>query len=340
MTIRFKARFYWLFGVFFVLCFIVAGCQNNERIVQKPSVGYQVVDETGRVIVFSEKPQKILALTSSLQEVLIDLVPPERIAALFDEAHDERISLILQKARKVPGLIDSRPSPEAVMQMKPDLVIAQDTSGKELVDTLHDMGIKVYMTRVPTRVDTIRQRVVLLAEAVGEKANGTKLLAELDEKLKLLNKTISGIPITERKILIAYSAAGAFGSEAGLFHDICTHAGVINGAALAGLKKSDHLSKEQIVLIDPDFLLFPIYSTQNSAKSSDPDTYRLQVIADPAFQQVKAVRNNAVIIINDRYRYTASQYAVDGAYHIARSVYPEHFQAIEVKVGFGSATTN
>lgn len=39
---------------------------------------------------------------------------------------------------------------------------------------------------------------------------------------------------------------GAFGSKNGLFHDICIRSGLRNGAAIAGLKRGEHLSKEKL----------------------------------------------------------------------------------------------
>ena len=81
-----------------------------------------------------------------------------------------------------------------------------------------------------------------------------------------------------------------------------------NGAAMAGLNRGEHLSKEKIVSVNPDILIFPHYS---STQKGDVDKLRQDVLNDPSLQTVKAVKEKKFIIINDRYRYSASQYIAD-----------------------------
>jgi iron complex transport system substrate-binding protein len=108
-----------------------------------------------------------------------------------------------------------------------------------------------------------------------------------------------------------------------LFNDICINAGVTNGAALAGLVRGEHLSKEKILEVDPDVLMFSDYS---STQEGDTVLFRKEVLSDPALQSIKAIKNNNIIIIKDRYRYAASQYIGDGILDIAKKTYPEYFK--------------
>ena len=74
----------------------------------------------------------------------------------------------------------------------------------------------------------VRSRIINLAAAVGEKQQGGKIINELDNKTETVKKVIGRIPKSEKKILMAYSLLGVFGSAEGLFHDICINAGVTN----------------------------------------------------------------------------------------------------------------
>jgi iron complex transport system substrate-binding protein len=72
--------------------------------------------------------------------------------------------------------------------------------------------------------------------------------------------------------------AGAFGRTHGSFDNICREARVVNGAGLLNLKKGEHLSKEQIVSLNPDVII----CSQSSEKS---DMYH-RVLNDPAFKEI------------------------------------------------------
>lgn len=80
------------------------------------------------------------------------------------------------------------------------------------------------------------------------------------------------------------------------------------------------MSKERIVDINPDVLIFPSYS---STQKGDVERMRQEVLNDPSLQTTNAIVNNNYIIINDRYRYSASQYIADGVLDISRKAYPE-----------------
>ncbi|WP_297883757.1 ABC transporter substrate-binding protein [Phascolarctobacterium sp.] len=283
---------------------------------------YQVADDKGNILIFNEKPKRIYATTLSLEEILIDLVPLEHITAISEPAVDTKISLIANKAAHIPVKLPQKVSVEQILSLKPDLIIVQENSNAAFIQALKDVGLKVYITKVPTTLKMVRQRIINLAEAVGEKEQGEKIINELDAKTEFVKNVMNKIPSKDKKVLIAYSLLGVFGSAEGLFNDICINSGVINGAALAGLVRGEHLSKEKIIDVDPDVLMFSDFS---STQEGDTELFRKEVLTDPALQSIKAIKNNNVIIIKDRHRYAASQYIGDGILDIAQKTYPEAF---------------
>lgn len=308
----------------FFLCVMVAGCGGQGRSVEgntHAATGYAVTDDSGNILKFTQKPVRIYASTVSLEEILVDLVPPERIVAISEPALDKGNSLIPEKAARIAVHVPQRVSVEQLLKLKPDLVIAQDNNAQEYIQSLKDVGLKVFIVRVPVTADKVRERIGKMADAVGEKAAGDRMLAEFDAKLRRIKEVTDKIP--EKKIIMAYSTLGVFGSSQGIFNAICINAGVINGAAKAGLNRGEHLSKEKIIAVDPDAFLFP---SDKSITQGDMDGVIREVMEDPAFARLKAVRDKRYIYIKDRYRYAASQYFADAALLIARETYPEYFK--------------
>ena len=305
----------------------ITGCSFDKTVsvIEKKEIKtqYQVVDDKGNILDFTDTPRRIYATTLSLEEILTDLVPLERIAAISEPAADPKISLIADKAAQISLKLPQKVSAEQILAIKPDLVIVQENSNTAFIKTLKDSGLKVYITKVPTTLNMVRQRIINLSVAVNEKQQGNRIIDELDHKTKFVKDAIGTMSAEEKKILMGYSLLGVFGSAEGLFNDICINAGVTNGAALAGLVRGEHLSKEKILEVDPDVLMFSDYS---STQEGDTVLFRKEVLSDPALQSIKAIKNNNIIIIKDRYRYAASQYIGDGILDIAKKTYPEYFK--------------
>ena len=310
----------WSYLVFLLgILFLLPGC-GEKPAAQTPG-GYDVVDDRGRVIHFDRKPQRVYGNTLSLEEVLLDLLPPERIAAVSPPTLDPEYSLAADKAARVVGRVPAYPGPEPIAALQPDLIFAQLRARPETIATLEEMGFKVFCMEVPTNLDMVRKRLRQMSEAVGEPERGQALLAELDEKVAYVKSRTAGIPPEKRRVLLGFSSMGAFGHPDGLFHDICRQSGVINGAARIHMAYGSHLSDEQILQIDPDIMMF----VDDGAANDYGGQIRDRVLGDPALQTAKAVKNRRFFFLKDRYRASNTQHMGDAILQIARNVYPDAF---------------
>ena len=307
--------------VLILLMMIFTGCGTQPHVDNKPNDAYSVVDDYGNVLQFDAKPKRIYAGTLSIEELLVDLVSADRFVAISD-ALDGNISLIKEQATHVKKVVPGYIGVEAIVALKPDLVIVQENRNKAFIDALKDTGLKVMVTKVPTNLEMVQKRIEIIAKAVGEEERGKQIVKDMNKKLALVQSKVGKLPEEKRKIALAYSLMGAFGSKNGLFHDICVRSGLRNGAALAGLERGEHLSKEKIVSTNPDILIFPQYS---ATKKGDVNKLREDVLSDESLQTVKAVKNKNYIIIADRYRYSASQYMADAIMLLSRQAYPEFY---------------
>ena len=307
---------------------MLTGCGFNTKSNDVEKTTYQVTDDKNNVIKFQSKPMRVYSTTLSIEEVLVDLVEPERFAAISENAMDQNYSLIIDKAAHVSKKVPEKLSAEGVLALNPDLVIVQENSNKAQIEALKDVGLKVLVTKVPTNLEMVQKRIQLIADAVGEHQRGEQMLQVMNNKLKIVDEQNQKLPENKRKISLAYSLLGAFGSKDGLYHDICIHSGLRNGAAMAGLVRGEHLSKEKILTINPEILIFPRYS---STQKGDVERLREEVLSDPSLNSVRAVKNRSFIIINDRYRYSASQYMADAIVFIAKEAYPELYKINEEK---------
>lgn len=311
-----------LFCILSALCLLTLGCGGGAPASE--TGGYTMTDDFGTVLHMKEKPKAIYASTLGLNEILVDLVPPERILAVPESALDGKSSLIADKAAKVAARVPDKVSAETIVSMRPDLIILQSADDRSRALALKQTGIPVCELRTPVTYEEIKNHIEKMAEATGETKRGEELIQSMDAKINDVHRRVADIPENERKIVMAHSVRGVFGSADGIFHHICEMAGVRNGAAMAGLKKGEHLSNESIVVINPDYFIFPDISFVSTG--GDLGAYTKSVLDNPAFHNVTAVKDHQFITMKDRYRYATSQYIADAVYDLASQIYPERFK--------------
>ena len=272
---------------------------------------------------FTEKPQRIASLTYGTDEILTDLVGTKRIVGYSRWAGDPEITFITkEQARKVGRKLEE--NTEAVLSVKPDLVVATTASNNEIIHSLEALGLKVYLAGRPKNYEQMRVKVLKLGEAVGEKAKGEELVKQMDERIAKLESKLCKIPDDKRKTVVAFNFISAMGRKGDLIDNMLNMAHVINGVAqIPNEFMTSYVSKEQVVRINPDIFLLPTWNYDNR---QDIEGYLSRVQNDPAYKDVKAIKNNQIKFVSDKYRYVASHYIVDAIENLAKAVYPEYFR--------------
>lgn len=313
--------------VLVVLACIFSGCGKEIKSVSKPSasITYEVFDDTGRKLTFQKKPNRIVSLTYGTDEILAELVELKRIIAFSRWAGDSEISFITKEqafavGRKVTDNL------EAILKLEPDLVVASVATSNDVVQSLENIGVQVYIARSPHNYQEMCAKIKNLAVAVGENEKGETIIKNMDKRLHKLEEKLSHLPSHQRKVAVAFNFTSAMGRKGDLLDSMLTMAHVINGAAAVTPSVSEHgsvvISKEMVVNINPDIFLLPTWNYNNK---QDVQGYYYAVMNDPAYKNVKAVQNRQLQFVSDKYRYVASQHIVDAVEKIARTVYPELF---------------
>ena len=315
-----------LVGLLSLLAIAATGCggkaSSSPPVNVKTETAYTVVDATGHTVRLNGKPRRIVSLTLGTDEILLDMIGPERIVALTKFAYDPGISNVVAKAAQVRGKIVDV-NVEAVLSHQPDLVIAADVMYRDVYRALRDMGVPIYVYNNIRSVDDIRQGIESVGRAVDEPAAADVLVRKMEGTLAAVRQRVTPIPPAQRQTVVWISAMGMQGGKGSLFDSMCEHAGVINGAAAIGLEKNDVLSKENIIRINPDIFLMPTWSYEGKV---DLGKFRSEVADDPALKTVKAIRNQRLLSVSDQYMYCSSHYIADGVRALAAAAYPDHFR--------------
>jgi iron complex transport system substrate-binding protein len=215
-------------------------------------------------------PQKIVSINLCSDELLLQLVAPERVAALTKFSADPEFSTIAGKARdikKIQGGI------EDVQACGPDLLLGGRFSHKETMRFFRNAGIPVLTFGIPKNFEDIYADILRLAAAVGEVALGDQIVMSMKAELVSLRPKA---PSKQRAIFLQ---SGGLVPGLGTFENaIMEAAGLENLAAASGIKDYGSLSLEQLIRMKPNILIF-------ASDQKKRPTVRGEVLDHPAIKK-------------------------------------------------------
>ena len=296
---------------------LVGGCTSKSQL-NTSTEGYEIKDSQGYILKLPNKPSRIVSLSLGADEILLELVSKERIMALTYLADDPSISNVAEQAKLIPKKV--RGNAESIIALQPDLLFIADWQPVELIQTLRDAGIPVYVYKTPQSIEDVKLVIHDMAHAVGEEKLGQQMVARMEQQLRTVQIALKEISPAERKTVVLFSLMGGIGGKGSLFDDICQYAGVVNGASKVGVRKHEFMSKEQIVEARPDVL---ILSMEDYTGKRDVHQFKEEIQKDPAFQTLPAIKIQQLFMISDSHLTCTSQYIVRGVVDVAKAAYPQ-----------------
>ncbi len=305
-------------GIYLLLGMLLGNAVDAKVITDSIA---SITDVTGHKHFLQEKPRKIISLNTSSDEILFALVEADRILGICNNSIDPNMSSIVEKAQQIEIKLPLRSNCEVILGLAPDLVLFPEGGPREMVDSLRDLGLKVFVVRSSNNIENIKEKIKEISIVVGEEEKGRTIVEEMNRKLDSI-RHFSEINNVPKKVVLGFTFAGAYGNVNGLFHDICVHAGVINGAAQMGLKMGERLSAKQVMKVDPDMVFLPTWSHH---KNNNPEVFKNDFINNEPYKNLKAVKNGNVYLLDEKYRGCGSQYVVDGIVKIYELAYGKKF---------------
>ena len=309
---------YVLFSILVILVMLLlpTGCKQNKENAVASTHGYTVTDAQGVTLHFDAKPQRIISLSISTDEILLDLVDRKRIVALSKLADDPGISNIAKQAQNIQGRATGE-SAELLLALNPDVLLVPDFTKAETIQALRDMQLKVYVYKTPHDITSVRKCISNLGMVVGENERAQKLIDKMDKRLQEISQAI-GQPSQEKSVIFMRDNGGAYYSPQSSFNEICRYAKVRN--ALTGLHydKPMDISQEEVIRLNPDAFLL---SDWNYDGKHDANIAKKALLDNPSYQSTKAIQNKEIYILPSAHLLAVSQYTVEAVADLARVAY-------------------
>ncbi len=272
-------------------------------------------DGLGREITLETTPQRIVSLAPSNTEILFAIGAGSQVVGRdeFSDYPAEAASI-----ESIGGSFGEY-NIEAIVALKPDLVLAAEINTPELVKQLEDLGLTVFYLKNPTTLEEMYVNLDVVGQLSGHDV--TELINSLEARVNAVDEKIT--PISARPTVFyeidATDAAKPYSYGPGTFGDLLIQrAGGANLVTLAGITDAyPQVSLEQIVLANPSVIILG-----DSMWGVTPES----VLARAGWDALDAVKNNQIFAFDDNLVSRPGPRLVDGLEQLAKLLHPELFK--------------
>ncbi|MFJ4470741.1 hemin ABC transporter substrate-binding protein [Streptomyces sp. NPDC089424] len=219
----------------------------------EPRLPVTVASADGRTVTVRQA-DRIVPLSGSLSEIVFTLGLGDRVVA-------RDISATFAQARKLPVVTRAHDvSAEGVLSLRPDLVVAETTTGPaEAVRQIRDAGVPVLVVAPARGLDDVGPRIRAVAGALGVPSAGETLTRRSEQRLTEVRATVPAKgPRPRVAFLYLRGSASVYllgGKESGAT-SLIEAAGAVDAGAASGLDKDfTALTSEALARAAPDAIL-------------------------------------------------------------------------------------
>lgn len=247
----------WRIARWLVTCAVVAGCAAAGLVagVIVPPQSLAARDDVTR------PPRRIVSINLCTDQLLLDIVPRQHIAALSRLAADPALSAVTER---VAGIALLRGTAEEVLALAPDLVLTSEYSTPQLVSLLRRLGVRVEAIPLASDIEGVRVAIRKVAAAVGEEARGREVIADLDARIASSSATDP-----RRPTALAWQVNSLTAGPGGLIDAMMGAAGFRNMASEYRLGPAGRLPLEAFVAHPPDLVVLATPPDAYATRSAD-----------------------------------------------------------------------
>lgn len=285
-----------LLAVVMVLSFAACGKEPAPAPQPEPTtdVTYPVTvkDMAGREVTLEKQPERIVSGYYISSSACIALGLTDKMVGIEDKSAKRPIYKLAAPALiDLPNVGSAKAFDlEACIATEPDLVILP-MKQKDTAQTLQEMGIATLLV-LPESHDQLIEMFTLIGTATNTVKQAEKLISYYNTKLSAVTELTRDIPDDEKPVVYLGSTGDILRTAPREMYQaslITTAGGKNAGDVLEGSSWTD-IDNETFLTMNPDIIVIP---TDNFAVSS-PDYTAEDVMNNPTFSDVTAVKNSAV----------------------------------------------
>lgn len=281
-------------------------------IICRTATARTVIDQTGEAVSVPDKPQRVIALTPSLTEMVFQLQRQELLKGA--SSHSD----YPEEAKQIPQVGSYvQPNLERVVALKPDLCLAiKDSNSDRTIAAIRGLGIPIFVVDLQS-IEQIMAATLDLGRVLQAEARARELVADAERRLA---RIAAKLATTEQrpKVFFQIDASPMLSVGKGTFQDhLITLAGGANVAAVAS--GYPHYNWEAILMFQPEVVIITTMAGLESPESL--------VAQWQAWPKLPAVHNRQIYVVDAELFNRPTLRLVAGIERLAPLIHPELFEA-------------
>ncbi|MFJ2918250.1 ABC transporter substrate-binding protein [Streptomyces sp. NPDC087307] len=292
-------------------------------------VTVHVMDDSGKKLeqTVGTEPKRVVVIGQALAELMVEFGLDDRIVGVG--YLDNSYSKYADQIAKLPKISDQLPSREAVLALRPDLVLTMafalkpDKIGE--IPFWNERGVDVLPAVNYTKgrdLDSYYEDVRHVGEVFGKTERTEAYTRDQKSRIAAIKRRAKKATDSPEVLLVASGGRDTYDYYApslGLVDEM------VNGAGGTYMELTDdsyaQLSLESIVSTDPDKIIVTEFQKSDGAKSRD------RLLRDPRLKNVTAIKNGDVMIADYTTAIRGSLALADLCEDVAEFVHPDLFPA-------------
>lgn len=272
------------------------------------------VDDAGHRIYLAKPPARVVSLAPSITEMLFAIGLDEQIVGVTEFCD-------FPAAAKLKAKVGySNPSAEALIALRPDLVLApRDFLRPDLQMKLEQLKIPLFVLEAQTLEDILLQ-IHMLGKMFEKVSAANELTQSMRQRIADIRRKVETSPA--RRVLYVLNSQPLITVGPGSFiHQMIGLAGGVNIAAQAGMAYPK-LSMEAVLRADPEVLIFPSGVVETVPRSEQQQWRRWDSLSAVKQQRFHEVSSDLLNRPGPR--------VIEALEQLARAIHPEQFSSGEV----------
>lgn len=276
-----------------------------------------------------EAPQRIVVLPLFAEEMLLEMIGPDRIVGVGHAYHEnaEAYTPTMALTKDMQHDLDIYYA-EGILAVNPDLVLLYEGNlyGYEtLLPALEQAGVPFLFMEGPENFGDVVNSLTVLGDIVGAPEKAAQMVQVVEDGLKELKQLVASIPEDERIRATYYCDY----SPSSIFDVIADAANVISDQGIVFVSRHydyKEISASLLAEWNPNLIVVDPVSMDTDGTILDIskdyfDWYTASFYANPVFSPITAIQNHNVHPLN----IYNSQYMLQSAMVLARLAYPDLF---------------
>lgn len=206
-----------------------------------------ITDDLGRTVRLQSEPKRIISMLPSHTETVFALGAGAKLVGI--DQYSNYPKLETDKIQKVGN--GFMPNLEAIAALKPDLVLADESSSSKMVQNLEKLGIVVYGGAAQTYTETFA-KISVLGKVLNRESTATKLVNTMRNEISGISAKVIGVPRV--KVYFEVDPTPYAAGASSFIGELITQAGGINIVPVK-LGAFPQISPELVVAANPAVII-------------------------------------------------------------------------------------